>query len=266
MKSSKKTLFVGNPTPIRPTLPFYKLMSHYSLIRDSIAETAHIDDYEPSVLVANASFIYAFNAYKAVSLLLPHSYHESAATVFRQLWEVSLNLHWLCRDLGKRSQDFLNFTMMEYRKLIQKTEGPESVAEFDNATRNNLNQFRFKDGKGRTRTHDNFSTKTIFERASEVGEPWKDEYSLVYHLTSMHAHGAPGAILHPIFASIYPDPDAREESKVALIAILSIKTMVRNVRLLKAVGVIPNDDSVIRLYQEFERELENTSSPTAESQ
>ena len=44
------------------------------------------------------SFVYAFNTYKALGLLLPELYHESGAVVFRQFWEVSLNLHWIERD------------------------------------------------------------------------------------------------------------------------------------------------------------------------
>ncbi len=103
--SLDEALFVGTPTPAIP-LPLDEILEHYGVIRDALADTPFVESHDLPSLVANTSFVYAFNAYKAVSLLLPELYHESGAVVLRQLWEVSLNLHWVGADPEPRAQDF----------------------------------------------------------------------------------------------------------------------------------------------------------------
>jgi hypothetical protein len=115
------TLFIGtwkgDPVP----LPFDEILAHHADVRDASARTMHKShEVAPDLatFVSMLSFVYAFNTYKALALLLPELYHESGVVVFRQLWEVSLNLHWIERDPVARAQDFCNFTVMEYRNLL----------------------------------------------------------------------------------------------------------------------------------------------------
>ncbi len=63
-----ETLFVAMPGPKRTPLPLATILEHYDVIRDAIAGTGHIESRDLPTLVANTSFIYAFNAYKAISL------------------------------------------------------------------------------------------------------------------------------------------------------------------------------------------------------
>src|SRR5262249_1516603 len=152
------------------------------------------------------------------------------------IWETSLNLHWIECDPEPRAQDFCNFTVMEMRKIVQKTGGP--LADFDQGTQRLQSRFRFRDSRGRDRSHDNFSTATIHKRADILGEPWKPEYQLVYHMSSMHAHGGPGAILHQHFRQHSSAPQESEKQSTALIAYLSMKTIVQDVHLLVRQGFV----------------------------
>ena len=82
-------------------LPFLDdVLSQHEAVRDATTERVHGEldiEYEPWPYIATLSFTYAFNAFKAGGLLLPQFYCEAAAAVLRQLWEVSLNVHWLER-------------------------------------------------------------------------------------------------------------------------------------------------------------------------
>lgn len=256
--SFDEALFIGNPNT-RAALPLGRILEHYAIVRDAIATTEHVVPEELPSVVVNQSFIYAFNSYKAINLLLPELYHESAAAVMRQLWEVSLNLHWIGVNPGERSQDFCNYTVMEYRKILRKSEANDQIDDFDRATASFQRRFKYKDKKGRGRAHGNFATANIHARAAELGEPWVSEYTLVYHMTSMHAHGAPGAILQALFRASYPNPERLERNSTALIAALAIKVMVRNVELLHKLGVIVDASSTWTAFREFEVTLKNES-------
>ena len=249
--SLDETLFVGTPTPATP-LPLDEILEHYAVIRDTLAPTPHVESHDLLSFVTNTSFVYAFNAYKAISLILPKLYHESGAVVLHQIWEVSLNLHWVGVDPEPRTQDFCNFTILEYRKLIQKSGDESPLQSFDDATERFQTNFRFQDGRGHNRTHVNFATTNIHDRAAELGEPWVSEYELVYHLMSMHAHGAPGAVLHGIFQAQYPNPEMRERNSAALIAMLAIKVMVRNVELLVRLNILPDSTNVMDAYVAYQ--------------
>lgn len=262
--SFDETIFVGMPIPAAP-LPLDEILEHYAVIRDALANTPHVESHDLPSIVANTSFIYAFNSYKAISLLLQELYHESGAVVLRQLWEVSLNLHWVGVDPEPRAQDFCNFTVMEYRKLIQKSGDPTPLQSFDRATEKFQAKYRHQDGQGRNRTHNNFATSKISARADELGDPWKREYELVYHLTSMHAHGAPGAVLHGMFQAQYPSPEIRERNSAALIAKLAIKVMVRNVELLVRLDVVPDATNVISAFNDYQAMITRNTDSTADS-
>lgn len=251
-----ETLFIGSHNPNPTQLPPLSIiLDHYAVIRDAIAGTGHIETQDLTTLVANQSLIYAFNTYKAISLLLPHLYHESSAAIFRQLWEVSLNLHWIGGDPATRSQDFCNFTVMEFRKIIKQSGDSISLKDFDEDTAKFQTKFRYRDKNGRNRTHRNFTTTSIYDRAVELGVPWKYEYELVYNLTSLHSHGAPGAVLQGIFRQQYSDSEVRETNSAALIATLAIKVMVRNVQLLVQMNIIPDASSVLAAFDDFQETL-----------
>ena len=257
--SLDETLFIGPHDPKPPELPLSAIMEHYVTIRDAIAGTGHVEPADLASLVANASFVYAFNTYKAISLLLPELYHESGAVVLRQLWEVSLNLHWIESDPATRAQDFCNFTVMEYRKLIQKSRDSTPLEDFDDATDRFQSKFRYRDGRGRNRSHGNFATTNIHDRAVDLGDPWEREYELVYHLTSLHAHGAPGAVLHGIFQQQYSNPQIREQNSASLIAILAVKVMVRDVQLLARMKIIPDASSVLEAFDPFQKTIKDAA-------
>ncbi|MDP1563580.1 MAG: DUF5677 domain-containing protein [Pirellulaceae bacterium] len=263
--SLDETLFVGTPTTAVP-LPLDEILEHYAVIRDALANTPHVESNDLSNFVANTSFVYALNAYKAISLLLPELYHESGAVVLRQLWEVSLNLHWVGVDPEPRAQDFCNFTLMEYRKLIQKSGDATPLQSFDDATERFQANFRYQDGRGRNRTHANFATSNIYDRAVVLGDPWEREYELVYHLTSMHAHGAPGAVLHGMFQAQYPNPEIRDRNSAALIAMLAIKVMVRNVELLVQLDIVPNATNVVEAFAAYQAAIAPSTDSTTDSE
>ena len=264
--SLNDTLFIGMPGPKQAPLPLAVILEHYAVIRDAIAGTGYIESHKLLTLVANTSLMYAFNTYKALSLLLPELYHESGAVVLRQLWEVSLNLHWIGVDPEPRAKAFCSFTIMEYRKLIQKSGDSTPLKDFDDVTAQLQSNFRYQDGKGRNRTHGNFTAANIHDRATELGDPWDHEYELFYHLTSMHAHGAPGAVLHGIFQTQYPAPDTRENNSASLFAILAIKLMVRNVELLVRLNIIPDADEVMKAFKSFETTLSSNNKPKTETE
>jgi hypothetical protein len=97
--------------------------------------------------------------------------------------------------------------------------------------------------------------KSIHDRADELGDPWKREYELVYNLASLHAHGAPGAILQLHFQQHYPATEIRERNSVALIAIESINVLVRDLHLLARLGVIQSCEEVDEAFASFQNTM-----------
>jgi hypothetical protein len=175
---------------------------------------------------------------------------------------VSLNLHWVECDPDNRAQAFCNFTVMENRKLIVKSGNGAELADFDAATAAYQARFRFLDRKGKQQVCSDFAAKNVADRAIELGEPWKREYELIYHLTSMHTHGAPGAILHSFFLPHYSFPEIRERNSVALIAIVAIRVMVRLVQLLIRLGLLQAETTaqVEKCYTAFEETMKAVKS------
>lgn len=255
-------LFIGHCAGALVPLPFAELLEHHADVRDATARSIHIEHNlaaDLQTLVGMHSFVYAFNAYKAIGLILPELYHESGAVVFRQLWEVSLNLHWIECDPSVRAQDFCNFTVMENRKLIQKSGDSSQLQDFDDATNRFQAKFRYRDSKGRNQKHSDFAAKNIHDRAVELGDPWKKEYGLVYHLASLHAHGAPGAVLHAHFQQQYSAPEVRERNAAALIAMLSMNVLVRDLHVLVRMGIIPNCEEVDKAFASFQNTMSGAS-------
>lgn len=261
-----KTAFVITSSAPAADLPLDVIMEHYARFRDAIAGTPHIDTEALPVILANASFVYAFNVFKAISLLLPHLYFEAAASVVRQLWEVSLNLHWVMADADHRASTFCGYTMMEYRKILKRQNGNAILAKFDEATKRFRDQYSFTDRKGKERQYANYSNSSVQQRAEQLGEPWRADYLIVYDLTSMHAHGAPGAILQAIFRRFYSNPDIRERDASALMATVAIKTMMRNVELLASRGIIIDATGARREYDAFLQTLDAHASKITKPQ
>ena len=253
--SLNDTLFVGTPTNAAP-LPLVQILDHYDQLRDAIGTTPSYPSEELSTRVCNASFVYAFNAYKAIGLILAQSYHEAGATILRQLWEVSLNLHYIAIDPAKRSSDFCNFTTIGYRKLLQKSGRENELDDFDTATARFQSAFRFRDRKDKERIHSSFATANVCNRANDLGEPWKREYELLYHLTSMHAHGSPGAVLHQIMISNYPNSQGIDDNSVCLVSLTAMKLMVRNVETMAKIGIIADKQMVLDVYSKVESLLD----------
>jgi Family of unknown function (DUF5677) len=235
-------LFIGSSGGVTTRLPFERLVQHYIELRDLIAKCIHIEhDLDPKLptLVAMNSFVYAFNTYKAIGLLLPDMHHESGCVILRQLWEVSLNLHWIEQDPETRAADFSTFTVMEHRKLLQKSADPAELSAFDSATARFQTRFRYRDRSGRNKQHCSFAAKTTCDRARELGQPWAREYELLYHLGSMHTHGAPGAIMHAVFQQYDPDSDIRERNAASVVAILAMRLLVRDLHVLVRMALLP---------------------------
>jgi len=254
MPDDKTAFIVTTPPPVAD-LPLDLIMEHYDRIRDAIAGTSHIDTGDLYVVLSNATFIYAFNVFKAISLLLPHLYFEAAAPILRQLWEVSLNLHWVMADKEQRVTQFCGYTMMEYSNILHKFNDSASAASFDTATQKFQAQYLFTDRKGKEKIYANYSNLSVQQRADQLGEPWIFDYQLIYNITSMHAHAAPGAILQSIFRRYYSTPEVRERDDSALMAIVAIKTMMRNVDLLENHGIVLDSTGVRGEYEAFMQTL-----------
>jgi hypothetical protein len=191
--------------------------------------------------------VYAFNVYKALGLILAERYHEAGSSLLRQLWETSLNLHWIELEPDTRSQDFCNFTTVEYRKQLARRASydldPEnllrapSLKDFDHLTHRFQEKFFRMKGR-RRRPQKSFSVLNSEQRARELGDPWKKEYGFLYDLGSKHAHGGPGAVLRPVFMSDPARRQAAEIDSTSLIALQSIKILVRDVEVLARVQLV----------------------------
>ena len=247
------TAFIGSKGDGNARLPFDKLLMRHDKLRDATARIIHGEHSVSSDLwpfVAIASFSYAFNAYKALGLILPHLYHESGAVLLRQLWEASLNLHWIELAPEQRAQDFCNYTVIELRKGMQKAGEQSSLDGLDAASARFQSRFCFEDRQGKERIHSSFAGGSVQQREEEIGEPWSADYNFLYHLASMHAHGAPGAVLHQNFVHLSTSPQNKERDSTALIAYLSMKVLVADVHLLVRNGLAANSTAVDEAFED----------------
>jgi hypothetical protein len=65
----------------------------------------------------------------------------------------------------------------------------------------------------------------------------------------MHAHGAPGAVLHQHFVQHSRSPETREKDSTALIAYLSMKTIVDDVHLLVRQGFAADSEKIDAVFE-----------------
>lgn len=239
--SLEDVLLIGQPGNTQPSFHLEEILSRHSAVSQAVARTVHREikipgDLWPVVLVAY--FTYAFNVYKALGLILADRHYEAGTVLLRQLWETSLNIHWIDRDPEIRSQDFCNYTLIEFRKILARRESGDldiakhfsapSLKEFDQMAENHQAKYFTKTAK-RKRPQKSFSLLNAQDRARQLGEPWQREYGLLYDLGSHHSHGGPGAVLRPLFLS---DPQRREAAEIdatALLALQSIDLIVRDV-------------------------------------
>ena len=250
----ENTLFVGWDDG-RLRFKCSDVLEAHARVRDATANSIHGEhvvqrDIWPFIAVA--TFTYAFNVYKAIGMVLPQRYHEAGFVMLRQLWEVSLNLHWIERDPESRSDDYCNYTIMEARRLIQMQKDKELLNDFDTATNSFQARFRYLDKRGRARKHSSFAATSIESRAQELGDPWKSDYLSVYGLASMHAHGSPGAVLHQYFVQHAKSPENKEKECTSIVALMSMKILVDDVHLLVRHGIIPNSEKVDAVYRELD--------------
>jgi hypothetical protein len=254
--SLDETLFVGRLYSKEPSFSLNEVLRGHAAVREAVARLVHREiEAEPELwpFVATLSFVYSFNVYKALGLVLAERHHEAGASVLRQLWETSLNLHWIEQDADARAQDFCNFTTMEYRKILTRRAAGDldpknqllapSLEDFDQAAERFQSKF-FKKSGTRMRPHRSFSTTNAQERARQCGDPWESEYGLIYDLTSNHAHGGPGAVLRPLFLSDFDRREAAEIDATALLALKSIDLIVRNVHVLARAGLVTEPTEV----------------------
>jgi hypothetical protein len=164
-------------------------------------------------IVAFKLFAYGLNTFKSIYYLLPHTVYEQASALYRTLWETGVNMEWISLDPELRAERFLSFTAVEYRRLL---EGRLCVARlrndadaiaglkqqldtFQQTVDQQLSQFSFRDKAGRKRTLNRFSAPSLEALVREVGGEWVEEYTRDYQLSCAYTHGAPGAVLFPLY-------------------------------------------------------------------
>lgn len=220
------------------------LIAGHAELRDHVAVRVHGQhEMEASFysIVAMKLFGYVFNTYKAIGLLLPDHYYEQGMSLFRTMWESSANVFWISRDPEPRARLFLEFTAAEHRRFLSTRRAffaargvedisdpifPQSIAE---ALARQVAQFQRADRKNRLRTHERFSGPSLESVVQELGEPWTEEYITSYKLACGYTHGAPGAILFPLYA---PEGDESaferiDHERTTMLAAMSMKLMER---------------------------------------
>jgi len=182
-----------------------------------------------------------FNTYKTIGLLLPDRYYEQGMSLFRTMWESSANLFWIKRDPEMRAKRFAEFTAAEFRRFLStrnaffESRGVKGVSDtvfpavVQSVLEQQLAQFQQRDRRGRLRTHDRFSGPSLEAVVQELGEPWAEEYLTSYKLACGYTHGAPGAVLFPLYA---PQGDASafelaDRERTTLLAAVSMNLMER---------------------------------------
>ena len=181
--SLDKTLFVGRLYSSEPSFSLGEVLRRHAGVRQAVAQAVHreiVAERELWPVVAMLSLVYSFNVYKAIGLVLSERHYEAGAPMLRQLWETSLNLHWIEKDADARAQDFCNFTALEYRKLLVRRAsgnldpanqlGAPRLQEFDRAAERFQSKF-FTKRAGRMRPHGSFSAMNAQQRAQQLEDP-----------------------------------------------------------------------------------------------
>ena len=217
-------------------------------------------DYTLYNVVAFKLFGYAVNTFKSIYYLLPHTVYEQASVLYRTLWETGVTLEWIAAEQEARAERFLQFTAVEHRRFVEsriraakRAQHVEAVlgltrdlAGFEKALEEQLARFSFTDKRRRKRWRDRFSALSLHDMVREVGGEWLEEYDRDYLLGCMYAHGAPGAVLFPL----YDTPDhqldkVRSVERAGIVGTSAIKIMSRIYRRWLAVRGM-EDDAFLR--------------------
>lgn len=164
-------------------------------------------------IVAFKLFGYGLNTFKSIYYLLPHTVYEQASALYRTLWETGVNLEWIALKPELRAERFLAFTAIEYKRFLEgrlrmasrKNELDmvsalkQQIASFQQTLDQQLTQFSYNDKAGRKKTLSRFSAPSLENIVREVGNEWVDEYDRDYKLSCLYTHGAPGAVLFPLY-------------------------------------------------------------------
>jgi hypothetical protein len=182
-------------------------------------------------IVAFKLFGYALNTFKSIYYLLPHTVYEQASVLYRTLWETGVNLEWIAIEPEFRAERFLEAQLRTARRA-KDTDAilalTRQLAAFQQAVEQQLVQFSFCDKAGRKRTLSRFSAPSLEAVVNEVGGEWIEEYHRDYSLSCMYTHGAPGAVLFPLYDT--PDHEidkARSSERAGIIGASAIEVMGR---------------------------------------
>lgn len=193
-------------------------------------------------IVAFKLFGYALNTFKSIYYLLPHTVYEQASALYRTLWETGVNFEWISLKPEVRAERFISFTAVEYQNFLQrriraarraKNEKAalaltQQLTAFQQVLERRLGQFRFSDKTGRKRTLTRFSAPSLEALVRELGGEWIEEYDHEYALSCTYTHGAPGAVLFPIFdTSEHEIGKAQSTERAGIVGAGAIDVMTR---------------------------------------
>jgi len=193
-------------------------------------------------IVAFKLFGYSLNTFKSIYYLLPHTVYEQASILYRTLWETGVNLEWIALEPELRAERFLSFTALEYKRFLEgrlrtarRAKDADTIlaltrqlTAFQEAVEQQVAQFNFRDKAGRKRTLSRFSASSLEALVRDVGGEWIEEYDRDYSLSCLYAHGAPGAVLFPLYDT--PDHEidkARSTERAGIIGASAIEVMGR---------------------------------------
>jgi hypothetical protein len=220
--------------------PTEETITAHDQLREIVAAEAHREWEAPGSLfslVGVKLFTFGFNTYKSIGVLLPLRHYEQGTSLFRTLWENAANFAWVRQDPDPRSVQFLGYTAVEFRKLVQRSsrfgtelERKAFLAGFDAGFGEFINKYRHRRG-GRERWFDRFSGFSLESLVRDLGAPWTAEYSTVYKLACHYTHGSPGAILFPLLAGKFDHlPDLfklQDDQRTAQLALWSMAILAR---------------------------------------
>jgi hypothetical protein len=207
-------------------------------------------------MVAFKLFSYALNTFKSIFYLLPHMVYEQAWVLYRTLWETSVSLEWIALDPESRAQRFLGFTALEHCRFVKgrirvarRKQNTTAVLElthqldtFEKVLERQLTELSFSDRRGRKRRLERFSAPTLQDVVREVGEPWLEEHDRDYQWACSYAHGAPSAVLFPLYDTADHQIDkARSMERAGKVGAKAIEVMSRTYRRWMAARVMEDD-------------------------
>lgn len=209
-------------------MEFDKALQLHTWFRDWIYEHIQGDiNVENNLfgIIALKAFVISFNSFKAIGLLLPKLYYESAAILVRSIWEHSLILHYMEVLPDDRVHQFAEFTLVEFVRNLSENQR----TEFEDLVAGRLAKYRLsaRPSKRRDSYIDTWSGKSTYKIAKELDGDWLTEYRTTFHMGSTYTHPSPGAIL---FSATVDQTNATRSEKVerertAIIAYEAIEHM-----------------------------------------